>query len=201
MLVTTVMEDLGYHLYITKLHKIGNLLLEKYPFAYDEINWTMWFLSNGIRNTMGFADKLHHSFRKEYPEEILFFRNIDKFKINQPKLIDYNQLDPTLNGKWGKLMDRFKNEDGDYFWNYNDLNPYPKHVNKISKKDIKNFNPIVVLKKHGKLNLVWDGNHRAFLAIKNKSKIPAVIVDYNKIDPHPNNKKMVELANEMFRWH
>ena len=37
--------------------------------------------------------------------------------------------------------------------------------------------------------------------IKHKSKLPAMIVDYNKIDPHPNNKKMVELANEMFRWH
>ena len=86
-------------------------------------------------------------------------------------------------------------------FNKNDINPYTKNVNTITKNDIENFNPIVILRKHGKLNMIWDGFHRAFLAIKHKSKLPAMIVDYNKIDPHPNNKKMVELANEMFRWH
>ena len=195
------MEDLGYHLHITKLYKIGNLLLEKYPFAYNEINWTMWFFSDSIKASMGFSNKIHYSFKKEYPYEILFFRNIDKFSINKPKLINYSQLDPELEGKWDTLVSRFEDYNGENFFNKNDINPYTKNVNTITKNDIENFNPIVILRKHGKLNMIWDGFHRAFLAIKHKSKLPAMIVDYNKIDPHPNNKKMVELANKMFRWH
>ena len=87
-------------------------------------------------------------------------------------------------------------ETKEQYWNDKEFKPMKKNPLDLTKKDVLNFDPILVLDFNNN-NTIIDGNHRWVVSKKLNSKIPCIYLK-RKNNEHPLNSKIKSLALQLF---
>ena len=170
-----------------KSQQLKDLLIKKYPFADSIINWQLYHINRCL-------DQISY-LHTDFYEFILFCKYIDKWEFSPTQLVDLSSLKNTYSNYKEHLVDF--NEAGIDFWNEKEYKPMKVDPLKLTKKDVLNFDPILVLIFNNK-NTIIDGKHRWIASLKLKSKLPCIYVK-RKNNYHPLNKKIKKLAIDLFK--
>ena len=152
-----------------KLYQIFLLLEKKYPWVTPHLLFHYNHIPQHINNPLLGDFGIFKS-------GMLFLRNIDKFEILPPK-------DFTTNSILSQV----------------DVEEYViPNMSNLTKKDVKNFDPIQILVWKGKPREIIDGVHRIQIAQKLNTKIKAIQFKSHSYNNHPSNKEIIRLANEVY---
>ena len=87
-------------------------------------------------------------------------------------------------------------ETKEQYWNDKEFKPMKKNPLDLTKKDVLNFDPILVLDFNNN-NTIIDGNHRWVVSKRLNSKIPCIYLK-RRNNEHPLNSKIKSLALQLF---
>ena len=139
--------------------------------------------AGGNRLTLEQKELLDYNYKNDsYAEFKRFIFNIDKSKLEGPLSVNYVdlKLDPQLiNDREKKYQDYINGKVDKYF---RDTDSDPRNVD-LSKM------PPITIDSNGE---VMDGNHRAFLAIKQQKPLKAYKI-VNSINTNPNVAKILQI--------
>ena len=171
------------------IKELKDLITEKYPYADNIINWQFYHINKNYNS----INYLH----ADYYETILFCRYIDKWILTPPKLVLFSNINHYHKREnYYKEQVQIMVETKEQYWNDKEFKPMKKNPLDLTKKDVLDFDPILVLD-FNNYNTIIDGNHRWVVSKKLNSKIPCIYLK-RKNNEHPLKSKIKSLALQLF---